>query len=117
MHDIMNAISPYLSEVVVAIVGVLATLAAVGLRKVQAKLSALLDARLTESQRALLHTIASEAYAYAEAEFKGAGGPDKLEAATQYALAKMAGAGVNVAIDDVKSAIHKAWISAGGNVK
>lgn len=117
MSEVLSALSPYLADLAVAAVGVLATLAAVALRKLQAKVSALLDARLTESQRALLHVIATEAYAYAEAEFKAADGPDKMGAALRYASGKLSQAGVNVSADDIRSAIHKAWIDVGGHVK
>lgn len=117
MQTIIEAAQPYITSIVLALIGLLTSVILAGINKLKAKADALLDSKLSESQRALLHTITAEAYAYAEAEYYGQGGPAKLAAATQYALDKLGKLGVTITLKEVQSAIHAAWIDVGGDQK
>lgn len=117
MNTIIEAAQPYITSIVLALIGLLTSVILAGISRLKAKADALLDSKLSESQRALVHTVAAEGFAHAEAEFKGMGGPAKLTAATQYALDKLGKVGVRVSLEEVRSAIHKAWIDVGGDIK
>lgn len=74
MQPIIEQIQPYVSTIVLAVVGLLAYVILGAINLVKAKAGAYFDTKLTAVQRELLHWIAGEAYAYAEPAFRGAGG-------------------------------------------
>lgn len=117
LNTVIEAAQPYITSIVLALIGLLASVVLAGINKLKARVEELLNSRLSESQRALLHTIASEAFAYAETEWKGKGGDAKLTAAMQYVLDKLGQYGIAVTAEEIQSAIHAAWIAAGGNKK
>lgn len=117
MQTILTALQPYLNEAVNAAILAICSLAFIGAKKLWSKASALIDARLTDTQRATLHKLAAEAYAYAETKLAGSGGSNKLKAAEDYVSARLQALGFSVTTDDIQSAIHSAWISVGGNIK
>jgi hypothetical protein len=110
MQLIIEYVQPYVSTIVLAIVGLIATVFLGAINMLKAKAGAYFDAKLTAAQRELLHRIAEEAYAFAETVFKDVGGPAKLEKALQYAIEQLAKSRVSVSAVELQAAIEKAWI-------
>lgn len=78
MQPVIEQVQPYVTTIVLAIVGLLVAVILGAVNVVKSKAEAYFDAKLTATQRETLHKIAGEAYAYAETAFKDAGGPGKL---------------------------------------
>lgn len=110
MKVIFEEVQPYVSTIVLAIVGFLATLILGVINILKAKAGAYIDAKLTATQREMLHRIAGEAYAYAETVLRGAGGEAKLSEALQYASNQLKKRGINVSAEEIQAAIEKAWL-------
>lgn len=110
MQPIIEQIQPYVSTIVLAVVGLLATVILGAINLVKAKAGAYFDAKLTAAQRELLHRIAGEAYAYAETAFKNAGGPAKLEEALKYASEQLKKRGVSVSAVELQATIENTWL-------
>lgn len=110
MQTIIEQVQPYVSTIVLAVVGLLATVILGAIKVVKAKVGAYFDAKLSTEQRALLHRIAQEAYAYAETAFKNAGGEMKLSEALAYASQQLKKRGVTVTPIELQAAIEKAWL-------
>jgi hypothetical protein len=110
VEQIAKELQPVVLTVVTALIGLLTTYALIGIRKLQQKGEAWLEARTTSTQRDTLHKIAQEAFAHAETAWKDWDGQDKLQAAFDYASRQLKGAGVNVTSDEMKAAIHAAWL-------
>lgn len=110
MQPIIEQIQPYVSTIVLAVVGLLAYVISGAINVVKVKAGAYFDAKLTAAQRELLHRIAGEAYAYAETAFKNAGGPAKLEEALKYASEQLKKRGINISNIELQSAIEKVWL-------
>lgn len=110
MNMIIEAAQPYITAIVVALIGALTSVVLVGIKKLQQKGEAWLEARTTSTQRDTLHKIAQEAFAHAETAWKDWGGPDKLQAAFDYASKQLRDNGVTMNSDEIKAAIHAAWL-------
>lgn len=110
MQPIIEQIQPYVSTIVLAVVGLLAYVILGAINVVKVKAGAYFDAKLTAAQRELLHRIAGEAYAYAETAFKDAGGPAKLAEALQYASEQLKKRGVTVTPIELQAAIENVWL-------
>lgn len=117
MQTIMEYAQPYISDAVQALFLLLVSLAFVGLRKIRDKAAELIDARLTDTQRATVHKLAAEAFAFAETAYAGAGGANKLAAAEKYVSDKLQVIGISMSPEEIQSTIHAAWIASGGNIK
>lgn len=109
-NQIIEVLQPIVITVVTAIVGLLASYALVAVNKLKDRAAAWLDARTTESDRQTLHKIAQEAFAYAETAFTTPAGDNKLEAALGYAIDKLQAVGIQLSQEEIKAAIHDAWL-------
>ncbi|MNM07370.1 Phage holin protein [compost metagenome] len=96
------------SVVVVAVLSTLATIVLSLLALLQMRVKLWINRKTSLVERELIHKIASEAYAFAEKEFKDNGGPTKLSEAYNYASRLLGNAGIKVAPEEIKSAIEKA---------
>jgi hypothetical protein len=110
MQPIIDQAQPYITAVALAIVGVLATviLRAVGL--LQQKANSWFDAKLSVSQRELLHKIASEGFAIAQTVYKDLGGEEKLQQALLYSSDQLASKGIKVSTEEIRAAIEDAYL-------
>lgn len=86
---------------------VLAAIAAV-VTKLRGKIGAWIDAKTTESQRGILHSLAVEAAALAESAYIEGGGPAKLNAAVDYVNKHVAQFGISFSAESIVAAIEKA---------
>lgn len=109
INDIMEQAQPYISSIIVAIIGLVATVIIGAVNKLKKKANDYFEANLTVKQRELLHTIAAEAYAYAESVYKDQGGDEKLNQAFNYVSSKLGDAGLNITAEEIRGAIEKAW--------
>lgn len=115
MQPIIEQVQPYVSTIVLAVVGLLVTVILGMINTVKAKAEAYFDAKLSAEQRGLLHRIAGEAYAYAETAFRDGGGEMKLEEALHYASDHLQKRGINVTKVELQAAIEKAWLEMSKN--
>lgn len=104
----MTTIQPYLETVVQALVGLLVTVALVGIAAVQGKVQTWLAARTTAEQQAILHQLGAEAAAFAESAYKAGGGPEKLELALAYVSEKAGTIGLPVTPEGIRAVVEKA---------
>lgn len=108
MNQIMDQIQPYVVSIVVAIVGLAATLVLGFIAQLKTKVNNWIDTKTSESQRELIHKIANEAFAYAETAFKSESGRNKLNQAFVYASEKLGTLGIKVTSEEINAAIEKA---------
>ncbi len=109
-ETIVQAAQPYITAIVTAIIGVLASMIIVGLKAIQNKVDKWLEARTTAAQRETIHKVASEAFALAQTTFKELGGEAKLQEALSYALKQLGKRGISVSAQEVQAAIEKAYL-------
>ncbi|WP_211749935.1 phage holin [Paenibacillus sp. Marseille-Q4541] len=110
IKDIMDQAQPFISSIVVAIVGLLATIVIGAVNKLKKKASDYFDANLSVKQRELLHKVASEAFAYAETLYGQYDGEKKMEHAYAYVSDKLGDAGMSITPQEIRAAIEKAWV-------
>lgn len=110
INDVMDQAQPYISSIVVAIIGLLATIVIGAVNKLKKKASDYFDANLSVKQRELLHKVASEAFAYAETLYGQYDGEQKMEHAYSYVSDKLGDAGMSVTPQEIRAAIEKSWI-------
>lgn len=110
INDIMEQAQPYISSIIVAIFGLVATVIIGAVNKLKKKANDYFEANLTVKQRELLHKIAAEAYAYAESVYKDQGGDEKLNQAFNYVSSKLGDVGLNITAEEIRAAIEKAWV-------
>ncbi|MBQ4899374.1 hypothetical protein KB559_11050 [Paenibacillus sp. Marseille-P2973] len=110
MQLIIEQIQPYITAIVISLVGLVATAILGVINTLKVTVKAYFEAKLSTEQRALLHRIAGEAYAYAETAFKNAGGEMKLSEALAYASIQLKRRGVTVTAIELQAAIEKAWL-------
>jgi len=111
MRDIIiEHAQPYLTTIVTALIGLLATLIITGIRSLKLKLDTWLDTRVSVGQRELLHQIAKEAFAHAETIYKYSDGEQKLHQALTYATERLGKIGIHMTTNEIKAAIHDAWL-------
>lgn len=111
MQTVIDQAQPYITTVVLAIIGVLATVILRTIALLQAKADSWFDAKLSVSQRELLHKIASEGFAYAQTVYKELGGEEKLQQALVYASDQLEARGIKVAPEEIRAAVEKAYLA------
>ncbi|MBP1990192.1 phage holin, LLH family [Paenibacillus eucommiae] len=104
----MELIQPYITGIVQAVIGLLATFLIAGLFAVKKNLEAWVESRTSKEQRELLHKIASEGFALAEQTFKQLGGEQKLSSAQDYVIRRLNAAGIQFTAMEIRAAIEKA---------
>ncbi len=106
----IQAAQPYilalLQAVLLALVGVLTTV----IVKEKGNFIAWLQAHTTSQERAMLHRIGEEAFAFAKTVFIDHDGPTKLAAATAYLSSRLIEKGINVTPDEMRATIEKAYL-------
>lgn len=110
MQTVIDQVQPYITTVVLAIIGVLATVILRAIALLQAKADSWFDAKLSVSQRELLHKIATEGFAYAQTVYKDLGGDDKLRYALTYASKQLEIRGVIVSTEEIRAAVEDAYL-------
>lgn len=108
MKEVWDQAQPQVVTVVLALIGLLATVALSLLAVLQSRIKVWLASKTTLNERELIHKIATEAYAFAEKEFKSLGGPTKLSEAYNYASKLLDKSGISIAPEEIKAAIEKA---------
>lgn len=108
MNSVIQAAQPYITALATALIGLLATFLLAAIAHLKTKLSAWLTTRASADQRELLHKLAAEAYAFAEQQYAGLYGDEKMAAALQYVLARLKLDGA-ITAEDITAAIQKAW--------
>lgn len=114
---LIDAVQPYIVTIVVALIGVLTTLILAGLKTLQKKAEAWLQARTNESEREILKKIGQEGFAHAEALHKELGGDQKLTQAIQYADKRIRELGLGFGLAEIKAAIHEAVVNHNAKTK
>lgn len=107
----------YIDQIVQALVGLLVVLALGVIASLRGRISAWLAARTSAQERELLHRLAEEGMALAEAKLRGIGAAEKLDAALQYALGRLRGLGLKIDVLTVRAAIEKAVLDYNAVVK
>ncbi|WP_339248274.1 phage holin, LLH family [Paenibacillus sp. FSL R10-2796] len=115
MQPIIDQAQPYITAVALAIVGVLATVILRAVALLQQKANSWFDAKLSVSQRELLHKITTEAVAYAETLFRQADGEKKLGNAILYVEEQLDKKGISFSSVEITSAIEHAYLSYAKN--
>ena len=117
MQTIVEAVQPYVTTVVTALVGALVAVLLSAVAVIKTKAVTYLDSKLDATQRELLHKVASEAYAYAETVYKSAESQAKLGQALEYATQHLGHKGIKVTPAEIRAAIEKAWYDYEGKNK
>lgn len=107
--NILEIAQPYLTAIVTAIIGLLASVLLAGIGGLRIKVEAWLEARTTAAQREVLHKLAAEAYAYVEQQYREKDGDTKLKEATAYVLQRWKLDMLGIDYDGIQAAIQKAW--------
>jgi len=110
MNEVWQAVQPQIIPVIIAIVGILASIVLGMLAMLQTRVKLWLETKTTVAQRETIHRIALEAYAYAEKEYKDQNSASslKLNAAFSYASEVLGKAGIKITAEEIKGAIEKA---------
>lgn len=98
----------YIDQIVQALTGLLVVLTLGVIASLRVRINAWLATRTSAQQREILHRLAAEGMALAEAELHGIGSADKLDAALQYALGRLRALGLKLDALTVRAAIEKA---------
>ncbi|MBJ6360444.1 phage holin, LLH family [Paenibacillus sp. GCM10012307] len=105
----MNAIfQPFLQTLVLTLLSLFATVATAVMLEARKRVLIWLDSRTTSEQRQLLHTLAGEAFSFAETVFNEVDGPKKLDAAYGYLSTRLKERGIELSQPEIRSAIEKA---------
>ncbi|QSF42638.1 phage holin, LLH family [Paenibacillus tianjinensis] len=110
MQTVIDQAQPYITTVVLAVVGILAAVILRAVALLQVKADTWFDAKLSVSQRELLHKIATEGFAYAQTVYKELGGEDKLQQALAYASDQLNVRGIKVSKEEIRAAIENAYL-------
>ncbi|MNW60256.1 Phage holin protein [compost metagenome] len=100
-QEIWEAVQPLFSEIVKDLIGAGAVLLVVLYGMFKTKLFSYI-------KNEMLHKVASEAFAYAETQFKDAKGTAKMNQAFIYTSEKLGKIGIKVTPDEINAAIEKA---------
>ena len=103
-------ISPYVTQVLLALVALLAVLVRIWLDGLRKKAEAYYEARTTAEQRQILALLGKEAFSFAETVYRELDGPGKLERAVEYVKLKAAAAGIYVAAEEIRAVVEAAWL-------
>lgn len=115
MENTIELIQPYITSIVVAVVGILTTIVLGLLASLKTKVTVWIDTKTSASQRDLIHKIANEAFAHAESLFSSESGRVKLGKAFIYASGKLSNLGIKVSEDEVNAAIERACLEYNAN--
>ncbi|NUU58982.1 phage holin, LLH family [Paenibacillus agri] len=110
MQTIIDQAQPYITTIVLAIVGALATAALGVIALLKSRLQAWLDGKLSIQQREMLHKIATEGFAYAQTVFKNLGGEEKLQEALKYAEEQLQKKNIKVSTLEIRAAVEDAYL-------
>ncbi|KUP22430.1 phage holin, LLH family [Paenibacillus sp. DMB5] len=110
MQTFIEQAQPYITTIVLAIIGVLATAVLGVVALLKSRLQAWLDGKLNVQQRELLHKIATEGFAYAQTVYAQYGGADKLQEALKYAEEQLQKKGITVSTLEIRAAIEDAYL-------
>lgn len=113
----MEHLQPYIDTIVQALLGLLVTFLLGVVAVFRGKVKEWLETRTSAQQRDILHRLAGEAAALAEATYKDAGGPEKLSEAYAYVLERAAELGISINRDSIRAAIEKAVMDYNAKVK
>ncbi|SDS63971.1 Bacteriophage holin of superfamily 6 (Holin_LLH) [Paenibacillaceae bacterium GAS479] len=109
---------PYWAEVAQDVLAVvLAVMAIMFLPVLSTRATKYMNAKGREHQRIMLHRIAEEAAALAEAAYPGGGGPQKLALAMRYAQEQAEKSGIQAGTDAIRASIEKAVMDYNAMVK
>lgn len=108
MENIIELIQPYITNIVVAVVGILATIVLGLLASLKTRVNVWIDTKTSASQRELLHKIANESFAYAETSFSTESGRNKFNKAFIYTSDRLGKLGIEVTAEEINAAIEKA---------
>lgn len=103
-------ISQHLTEVLIALIGLLAVYVKIWLNDLKKKAEAYYEARTTAAQRETLQKLGAEAFAFAETVFREMKGPDKLAEAVKYLEDKAWQLGINISFEEARAAVERAWL-------
>ncbi|MBY9081188.1 hypothetical protein KIH86_23860 [Paenibacillus sp. HN-1] len=115
MNEIVNEAQPYITAIVLALIGLLTTVILRSISILQKRVTIWIDSRQSVSERELLHKIAAEAFAIAEKEVSGA--TLKYNAAFAYTSDRLGKAGIKVSSDEIKASIEKAVLDYNAKTK
>lgn len=115
MQDIFNDAQPYLSTLVLALIGLLTTVVLRVISVLQKKVLLWIDSKTSAADREVLHKIASEAFAIAEKTVTGS--QTKYNTAYSYTSEMMGKAGIQVTPEEIKAAVEKAVLDYNAKTK
>lgn len=104
----MELITPYITGIVILLIGGIVTAFLLGYRAIQNKISTLIDRNTTGKNRELLHQLASEAHALFENTLLGEKGQEKLQQAEAYVSRMLGKLGISFSSTEIRAAIEKA---------
>lgn len=110
----MEIIQPYITGIVQALVGLLATAVVALLISLRQKVSNWIKSKTTVNQREMLHKFSLEAFAFAETAFKDAGGNEKLTAAYGYLSRRAKEHGIEISALEIEVIIEKSVLEFNG---
>lgn len=117
MQWLNEAAQPYLQDLVLALISLIATLIIAAMVELRKRVLTWIDSRTSNEQRELLHRMAEEAFSFAETVFKDAGRPQKLDAAYGYLSSRIKEMGITVTETEIRSIIEKAVLDYNSKVK
>ncbi|MFC3800016.1 phage holin, LLH family [Cohnella sp. GCM10012308] len=107
----------YIDQIVQALMGLFVVLAMGVIGSLRMKTAAWFSARTTVQEREILHRLAAEGMALAEAEASRIGAADKLDTALKYALGRLHSLDLKVDAVTVRAAIEKAVLDYNATAK
>lgn len=114
-QSIIEQIQPYVSTVVIAIIGLLTTVILGFINSLKNKAHEWFEANTSVKQREIIYQIASEAFSHAEAIYKEQNGKAKMNQAFIYASDKLGQTGIAVSPEEIRAAIEKACLEYNAN--
>lgn len=110
MNTITNEITQAMVPVILAVITALAGIVVSAVYKGRDYVLNWIDSKTSNSERDLLHKVAAEAFAQAEALYLHLSGPARLQQAIAYASATLEQRGVQISPEEISAAINKAWL-------
>jgi Phage holin protein (Holin_LLH). len=107
----------YIDQVVQALVGLLVVFVLGVIASLRVKVNAWLASRTTAQQREILHRLATEGMALAEATYASLDGPAKLNRALQYVVERASAYGIDVSVETIRAAVEKVVLEYNSKVK
>jgi hypothetical protein len=117
MQWFMEAAQPYLQTIVLALMGLIASMVVAALMELRQKVLGWIKSRTSTEQRKLLHRLAEEAFSLVEKLYKSEHSQTKLAEARQYLYDRIKEYGLNVSDDEILAVIEKAVLDYNTKVK